>query len=483
MTAVGNYPDFRSISSGGWARVVSAVLIAVFLAIGWVETRQSKLLDHSIFYNEENVSWVFFQVEQEYRSLRDELREAKRYPKDMKPEALRERYEIFVSRLAVMQSMRISSFVEPLPKHAKTIKLIRQFIDHADAALSENSQAALTPDLIVQLLTEMDPLVAPIHDMTLMTTQVMVKTVSRRNADARRQVHISIALTIFQGLLILAFAILLIRQLRSLEKRSHELGRATDEIRFLNSELEERVRQRTVQLEAANQELKAFSYSVSHDLRSPLKSIDGFSHLLTRIIGDKAGTKAGEKGAHYLNRIRDSVRQMGELIDGLLSLAQLSRDTLQIGQVDLTAIATSIGQEYRERDPDRPVNLHIQGAMLVTGDHRQLLVVVQNLLGNAWKFTSRQALAEIEVGSQPGKAEETVYFVKDNGAGFDMTYAEKLFGTFERLHSPSDFPGTGIGLATVKRVIDRHGGRIWAESKPNEGATFYFTLSTADESA
>ena len=479
MSAAGKHPDLRSISSGGWARVVSAVLIAVFLAIGWVETRQSKLLDHSIFYNEENISWVFFQVEQEYRALRDELREAKRYPKDVKPEALRQRYEIFFSRLTVMQSMRISSFVEPLPEHAKTVELVKQFINHADAALSENSQVALTPDLIVQLLTEMDPLVAPIHDMTLMTTQVMVKTVSRRNADARRQVHISIALTIFQGLLILAFAILLIRQLRSLEKRSHELGRATDEIRLLNNELEERVRQRTVQLEAANQELKAFSYSVSHDLRSPLKSIDGFSHLLTRIIGDKAG----EKGAHYLNRIRDGVRQMGELIDGLLSLAQLSRDTLQIGQVDLTAIATSIGQEYRERDPDRPVNLHIQSAMLVTGDHRQLLVVVQNLLGNAWKFTSRQALAEIEVGNQPGKAGETVYFVKDNGAGFDMTYAEKLFGTFERLHSPSDFPGTGIGLATVKRVIDRHGGRIWAESKPNEGATFYFTLNTADASA
>ena len=479
MTAAGKHPDLRSLSSGGWARVVSAVLIAVFLAVGWIETRQSKLLDHSIFYNEENVSWVFFQMEQEYRSLRDELREAKRYPKNIKPEALRERYEIFVSRLAVMQSMRISSFVEPLPTHAKTIELIRQFIDHADAALSENSQAALTPGLIMQLLTEMDPLVAPIHDMTLMTTQVLVRTVSRRNADARRQVHISIALTVFQGLLTLAFAILLIRQLRSLEKRGHELGRATDQIRFLNSELEERVRRRTMQLEAANQELKAFSYSVSHDLRSPLKSIDGFSHLLTRIIGDKAG----EKGAHYLSRIRDSVRQMGELIDGLLSLAQLSRDTLQIGQVDLTAIAASIGQEYRERNPDRTVNLHIQDAMLVTGDHRQLLVVVQNLLGNAWKFTSRQALAEIEVGSQPGKAGETVYFVKDNGAGFDMTYAEKLFGTFERLHSPSDFPGTGIGLATVKRVIDRHGGRIWAESKPNAGAVFYFTLNTADASA
>ena len=475
MTEVGKQPHPRSVSSVRWALAVSALLIAVFVAIGWVQTRQGKLLDRSIFYNEENISWVFFQVEQEYLSLRDNLREAKRYPENFQPETVRLGYEIFVSRLSIMQSMRMSSFVEPLPEHAKTVALIEQFIQLADPLLSENSNSVLTPDVVVQLLSAMDPLSEPIYDMTLQTTQAMVQTISQRNADARDQAHVSMALTLFQGLLTLAFAAMLIRQFRSLEKRSQELERATNEIVLLNGELEERVRQRTAQLETANQELEAFSYSVSHDLRAPLKSIDGFSHLLARNLGDKAG----EKGTHYLNRIRNGVRQMGDLIDGLLALAQLSRDTLQIIEVDLAAIARRIEQECRERDPDphRQALVQIQDLMLVTGDQRQLLVVMQNLLANAWKFTSRQARAKIEVGSQSNQDGETVYFVKDNGAGFDMAYADKLFGTFERLHSPSDFPGTGIGLATVKRVIDRHGGRIWAEGKENEGAAFYFTLS------
>ena len=236
------------------------------------------------------------------------------------------------------------------------------------------------------------------------------------------------------------------------------------------------MRQRTAQLETANRELEAFSYSVSHDLRSPLKSIDGFSHLLERTIGDKAG----EKGTHYLNRIRSGVRQMADLIDGLLSLAQLSRDKLQFSKVDLADIARSVEKECRERDPERQAHILIQDTMPVIGDQRLLSVILQNLLGNAWKFTSRRELARIEVGSQPGEAGETVYFVRDNGAGFDMAYAEKLFGTFQRLHSPADFAGTGIGLATVKRVVDRHGGRIWAEGKENEGAVFYFTLGAVE---
>ena len=476
MTEAGKRRAFRSVSSARWTRAVSAVLIAVFVAIGWIQIRQSQLLDNSIFYNEENISWVYFQLEQEYLSLRENLNEAKRYPRNLKPEALREGYEIFVSRVSLMQSMRVSTFVAPVPAHERTLELIKQFINRADTFLSENSTVALTPDVIVELLRQMGPLTEPIHDMTLQATQVMVKTVSRRNADAREQVHISIGLTLFQGLLTLVFAALLIRQVRSLEKRSLQLGRATDEILVLNSELEERVRQRTAQLMVANQELEAFSYSVSHDLRSPLKTIHGFSHLLERSMGDKVG----EKGTHYLNRIRTGVQQMGELIDGLLSLAQLSRDKLHIGQVDLTVIARRIEQDCRERDPDRQAQVHIQDAMPVTGDRRQLVALMQNLIVNAWKFTSKRELARIEIGSQAGAAHETVYFVKDNGAGFDMAYADKLFGTFQRLHSPADFAGTGIGLATVKRVIDRHGGRIWAEGKENGGATFFFTLAAVD---
>ncbi|MDB5939187.1 MAG: domain S-box protein [Polaromonas sp.] len=254
-----------------------------------------------------------------------------------------------------------------------------------------------------------------------------------------------------------------------------ERRQAREEILQLNSELEARVQHRTVQLEAANQELEAFSYSVSHDLSSPLKSIDGFSHLLERALSDTGG----EKAKHYLRRIRAGVRHMGELIDGLLSLAQLSRDTLQLEVVDLSAIARRLAQECREREPERRVEVRIQDAMRLQGDARLLSVVMQNLLGNAWKFTARQQNAHIEIGSHAGTRDaigETVYFIKDNGAGFDMAHADKLFGTFERLHAPADFSGTGIGLATVKRVIERHAGRVWAQAQEGEGACFYFTL-------
>jgi signal transduction histidine kinase len=339
VTEAGKREALRSVSSRRWTLAVSALLIGVFVAIGAIQTRQIKLLDTTVYYNEENISWVFFQLEQEYMTLADRLRQAERYPEKINAEALRERYEIFVSRFSLMQSMRISAFVAPLPEQTTNIRRIEQAISRADAYLAENSQAALTPDVIAKLLDEMEPLSEPIHDMTLLITQLMVTTISQRNTAAREQVHISIALTIFQGMLTLAFAAMLIRKLRSLEKRSRELRRARDEILLLNSELEERVHQRTAQLEAANQELEAFSYSVSHDLRAPLKSIDGFSHLLERTLGDKPG----EKAAHYLNRIRASVQQMGELIDGLLSLAQLSRDKLQFGKVDLADIARSIG--------------------------------------------------------------------------------------------------------------------------------------------
>lgn len=252
---------------------------------------------------------------------------------------------------------------------------------------------------------------------------------------------------------------------------------AEAEITALNDELEDRVQRRTAQLEAANKELEAFSYSVAHDLRSPLNSIDGFSHLLAKAINaDKP-----ERSKHYVDRIRAGVRQMGALTDGLLALAHLSRAKLRAETVDLSAIADRVLQDLRERDTGRVVRTHVSRNLSAVGDPALLHQVMENLIGNAWKFTGNGtgAVAEIWVGSKSVDAEPLVYFVKDNGAGFDMAYADKLFGTFERLHSPDEFPGTGIGLATSHRIVTRHGGRIWADGHVGKGASFYFTLPAA----
>ncbi|MDI1271453.1 MAG: PAS domain S-box protein [Polaromonas sp.] len=225
-------------------------------------------------------------------------------------------------------------------------------------------------------------------------------------------------------------------------------------------------------LRMSNHELEAFSYSVSHDLRSPLNSINGFSHLLARKV--KGTLDADAK--HYLARIQAGTRQMGQLIEGLLALAEVSRTLLGNELVDLSTMARAILDDWQVREPGRHVVVHIEKGLQTRGDARLIRVGMDNLLENAWKFSSQKALAEITVGQKPAADGRLAFFVSDNGTGFDMAYANKLFTPFQRLHGVTEFSGMGIGLATVSRVITRHGGRLWAEAAPGRGATFFFTL-------
>ncbi|MDB5939185.1 MAG: domain S-box protein [Polaromonas sp.] len=250
--------------------------------------------------------------------------------------------------------------------------------------------------------------------------------------------------------------------------------RAQMEIVRLNVVLEDRVLRRTAQLEAANAELEAFAYSVAHDLRAPLSAIDGFSVLLQKTM--PAGL--GERARHCLARIRSGVRRMGELTDALLFLAHLSRTKLHWASVDMSAEVTEILKRYAQSEPDRRVQTTLEPGLRVWADASLLRQVLESLLANAWKFTSKKSCAVITVGQQRGADGQPVYFVRDNGAGFDMAYADKLFGAFQRLHSPQEFAGSGFGLATVQRIITRHGGKVWACACVDEGSTFYFTLGS-----
>jgi PAS domain S-box-containing protein len=250
-----------------------------------------------------------------------------------------------------------------------------------------------------------------------------------------------------------------------------ERRRAEEAIKKLNAELERRVQERTASLESANKELESFSYTVSHDLRAPLRGINGWSLALIEDYGDKLD----EKALTYLNRVRSETQQMDQLIDDLLKLSRVTRTEMTLTQVDLSALTLTITGRYIKTDLLRQVNFTIQPGITATCDMHLLEIVIINLIDNAWKFTANQPVAEIKFGATTEK-KKTIYFIEDNGVGFDMTFASKLFTPFQRLHKASEFPGTGIGLATVQHIIQRHGGRIWVESEPDKGATFYFTL-------
>jgi signal transduction histidine kinase len=267
-------------------------------------------------------------------------------------------------------------------------------------------------------------------------------------------------------------------QVQRLDAEVAERERAEQAVRELNERLEARVHERTRDLEHANAELESFASSVSHDLRAPLRAILG--HIAA--LREDSGTRLTPEAQDRINRTEAAANRMSRLIDALLNLARISRTELRVREVDLSDMATRIAEELRHAEPERKVECRVTPQLRAHGDPALLEVVMRNLLGNAWKFTRGRSVAHVEVGRY-ATPEGDVLFVRDDGAGFDMNYVSKLFGAFQRLHTPQEFEGTGIGLATVQRVVSRHGGRVWAEGQPDAGATVYFSLPRLDRAA
>ncbi|MFC6645708.1 CHASE3 domain-containing protein [Granulicella cerasi] len=298
---------------------------------------------------------------------------------------------------------------------------------------------------------------------------------TRDASSARRNVIFSvISATVLDIVLLLLAFELMVRAQRSrlaLADRAEVIAKLNADLQATNATLEERVQERTRELQVSNQELEAFSYSVSHDLRAPLRTIDGFSLALKEDFSEILN----EEGQDYINRVRNGVQRMGSLIDALLQLSRVTRSEVQRERVDLSQLATNVFNELQAAEPDREVQWVAQPGVQVLADPRLIRIALENLIGNAWKFTSRTPSPRIEFGSSL-RDEQTVYFIRDNGAGFDMYYVDRLFTAFQRLHGDRDFKGSGIGLATVSRIIRRHHGNISAESQVGLGATFYFSL-------
>jgi light-regulated signal transduction histidine kinase (bacteriophytochrome) len=258
----------------------------------------------------------------------------------------------------------------------------------------------------------------------------------------------------------------------SLQSEIRERKRAEEEVRSLNAELERRVSVRTEELGDAIKQLEAFSYSVSHDLKAPLRAINGFSKALLEDYGPQLEQQAQD----YLNSIARGSERMGQLINDLLAFSRLGRNKMSTSTIDMNELARSVFDELQCATPERNIECSLKPLRPARGDRTMIRQVLVNLLSNAIKFTRPANTASIEIGCSSNQTHRNAYYVKDNGAGFDMQYYDKLFGVFQRLHSAKEFEGTGVGLAIVQRIVQRHGGRVWAEGKVNEGATFYFTL-------
>lgn len=333
-------------------------------------------------------------------------------------------------------------------------------------------QGPLDPALLGPVISDspnrMDSVQAVIRDIESEEQRLLGQRISAANS-AHRQVWFSFTLAFVLDFLLLIAAF---EQMVRAGRAREQIEGLNSQLREVNEDLERRVEQRTRELEASNKELEAFSYSVSHDLRAPLRTIDGFSLALQEDFSEKLD----DQGRDYISRVRNGVQRMGMLIDSLLQLSRVTRSEAQREQVDLSQFATTVFNEIHALDPERTVKWTAQPGIFADADPRLIRIALENLIGNAWKFTAKTPNAAIEFGSSL-RNDQTVYFIRDNGAGFDMQYVDRLFTAFQRLHGEREFKGSGIGLATVSRIIRRHHGSIWAEGSPGQGATFFFTLT------
>ena len=352
-------------------------------------------------------------------------------------------------------------------------------IHAAIAARNAQGDANIPPSILDAALSD-----TPDHAQSVQWCIAQIETEEHRLLYQRTQAFVQarqslIVTFVFAAILNLVLLVIAFELLVRAAQARAQLAAHADEIITLNHELadanatlEARVAERTRELQASNHELEAFSYSVSHDLRAPLRTIDGFSLALKEDFSHCLN----DEGQDYINRVRGGVQRMGQLIDALLQLSRVTRADLQREEVDLSSLATLVFNDLRAADPHRNISFTAEPEITVMGDSRLLRIALENLIGNAWKFTSKTPDATIEFGSN-SRDGQTLYFIRDNGAGFDMQYVDRLFTAFQRLHGDRDFKGSGIGLATVSRIIRRHHGTIGAESELGHGATFFFTLA------
>ena len=459
-----------------WYRVALAGAVTIVLLNTWLAARALHTLIDAEFWQTHTLE-VISQTESLVAQVRTAESAARAYILTGLP-AFEQQYIATVDQIHG-STAHLKRLTPDNTSQQVRIGVLNRRIQATLAALEEGiavrraqPHGALNPAVLEPLVSDspnrMDSVQATIHDIESEEQRLLGQRISAANA-ARRQVWFSFTLAFALDFLLLVAAF---EQLIRADRGREQIAGLNSQLRGVNEELEERVEQRTEELEISNKELEAFSYSVSHDLRAPLRTIDGFSLALEEDFSDKLD----DKGRDYISRVRNGVQRMGTLIDSLLQLSRVTRSETQRERVDLSELATLVFNEIHAGEPQRTVNWDAQPRIMAEADPRLLRIALENLIGNAWKFTAKTANAKIAFGSSVRDG-QTVYFIRDNGAGFDMQYVDRLFTAFQRLHGEREFKGSGIGLATVSRIIHRYHGSIWAEGSPGQGATFFFTLT------